>query len=217
MSEDTRARRSYDGTRRRERSAETRARIIEAAASAFLERGYTGATIPYIAEKAGVAVETVYRSASGKAGLLEAAVQAAVAGGVDRAEVPVDSRPALKRVIDEPDPRRKLEAYVRSVTGTWRRAGPLLRVLAAAASTDPALEDLRAGHDGFRRAGMGRFAHSLAEADALAEDVSEEMAGDILFTLCAQANYDSLVGLLGWSEDRYRAWLTSTLASTLLR
>jgi hypothetical protein len=56
-----------------------------------------------------VAVETVYRAATGKAGLLEAAVQASLAGGVERAKLPVEQRPGIRRVIEEPDPRRQLE------------------------------------------------------------------------------------------------------------
>ena len=73
--------RRCDGTRRRERAARTRAQIVEAAARLFVERGYAATTIPAIAAEADVAVETVYRSATGKAGLLADAVRAAVAGG----------------------------------------------------------------------------------------------------------------------------------------
>ena len=54
---------------------------MAAAARVFLEHGYAGATIPAIAAEAGVALQTVYRAAPSKAGLLEAAVTAAVAGG----------------------------------------------------------------------------------------------------------------------------------------
>lgn len=96
----------------------TRVRIVEAAHRVFVERGYAGATIPRIAAEAGVAVETVYRSASGKSGLLAAAVQAALAGGAQRAEVPVEQRPAIRQVIDEPDPRRQLQAYAATQPGS---------------------------------------------------------------------------------------------------
>jgi AcrR family transcriptional regulator len=91
------SRRTYDSTRRREQAARTRERIVEVAGRLFEERGYAGTTIPEIAREAGVAVETVYRSASGKAGLLADAVRAAVAGGVERAGVPVTERIAAER------------------------------------------------------------------------------------------------------------------------
>ena len=146
MSENARGKRRYDGSRRRDQATQTRTRIIAAAAQVFLERGYAGATIPAIAAEAGVAVETVYRAATGKAGLLAAAVQVALAGGVERAELPVEQREGIRRVIEETDPRRQLAAYAATQPGVWSRVGPLLRVLDAAAGTDDTLVELRENH-----------------------------------------------------------------------
>jgi hypothetical protein len=53
-------------------------------------------------------VETIYRTFDGKAALFKAAVEAAIAGGTERAERPVEERPAIRVVMEEPDPRRKL-------------------------------------------------------------------------------------------------------------
>ena len=69
MSEEARPKRRYDTTGRRVRAEATRDRVVEAASRVFLARGYTGATIPAIAAEAGVALQTVYRAAPGKAGL----------------------------------------------------------------------------------------------------------------------------------------------------
>lgn len=182
----------------------------------FLERGYVGATIPRIAAEAGVAVETVYRSASGKAGLLAAAVQAALAGGAERAEVPVEQRPAIRRVIEETDPRRQLRAYAATQPGVWGRVGPLLHVLDVAATTDPALVELRDRHAAQRLDGLRRFAALLAERGALRPGLDVERAADILWTVCAQANYDSLVTARGWTPEEYRDWLADTLIAALL-
>src|SRR4051794_2398198 len=111
MSENARPRRRYDAPRRRERAAGTRRRIIDAATRLFLERGYVGTTIPAVAVEAGVAVETVYRSAGGKAELLAAAVQAALAGGAERAELPVEKRPGVRRGIEGPHPPPQLRPH----------------------------------------------------------------------------------------------------------
>lgn len=191
-------------------------KVIEAAARVFLERGYAGATIPRIAAEAGVAVETVYRSASGKAGLLAAAVQAALAGGVERAEVPVEQRPGIRRVIEETDPRRQLLAYAATQPGVWGRVGPLLRVLDVAATTDDALVELRERHAAQRLTGLRRFAALLAERGALRPGLGVDRAADILWTVCAQANYDSLVTARGWTPEEYRDWVADTLANSLL-
>ncbi|MQA81493.1 MAG: TetR family transcriptional regulator [Streptosporangiales bacterium] len=216
MSENARPRRRYDATKRREHAARTRATIVTAAARLFVERGYAGTTIPAIAAEAGVAVETVYRSASGKAGLLAAAVQAALAGGVERAEVPVDERPGIRRVIEETDPVRQLWLYAATQPGVWGRVGPLLRVLDAAAGSDESLAELQAKHAAQRLHGMRRFAGLLAERGALRPDVSADRAADILWTVCAQASYDSLVTDRGWAPEEYRDWIAEVLAAALL-
>jgi AcrR family transcriptional regulator len=216
MSEPARPHRRYDGSRRREQATQTRTKIIDAAARLFLEHGYAGATIPAIAAEAGVAVETVYRSASGKAGLLAAAVQAALAGGVERAEVPVEQRAGIRRVVEEKDPRRQLAAYAATQPGVWSRVGPLLRVLDAAATTDDALVELRESHARQRLSGLRRFADLLAQNHALRPGLTAERAADVIWTVCAQANYDALVTTRGWSENDYRDWLTQTLVSSLL-
>jgi AcrR family transcriptional regulator len=216
MTEDARPRRRYNAPKRRAHAAQTRTKIIEAAGRVFLARGYAGATIPRIAAEADVAVETVYRSAAGKAGLLEAAVQAALAGGVERADVPVEQRPGIRRVIEETDPRRRLAAYAATQPGVWSRVGPLLRVLDAAATTDDALMALRDKHAKQRLDGLRRFAALLAERGSLRPGLSVNRAADIIWTVCAQANYDSLVTSRGWTHEEYRDWLADTLANALL-
>lgn len=95
MVETARPKRRYDASGRRARAAQTRADVIGADRRVFLERRYAGATIPRIAAEAGVAVETVYRAAAGKAGLLEAAVQASKAFS--------DQRWTIHRVVAEGD------------------------------------------------------------------------------------------------------------------
>ena len=216
MAESARPRRRYDASRRREQAARTRIRIIEAAARVFLDHGYARATIPAIAAAAGVAVETVYRSAGGKAGLLAAAVQAALAGGGGRAEQPVEQGVGIRRVIQESDPHCQLTAYAATQPGVWSRVGPLLRVLEAAAAGDRALVDLRERHAQQRLDGMSRFARLLAERGALRPDLTIQRAADLLWAICAQANYDALVNARGWSEQEYRDWLGDMLAAALL-
>ena len=215
MSENATPRRRYDSSRRREQAAQTRRRIIEAAARVFVERGYTGATIPLIAREAHVAVETVYRSTSGKAGLLREAIQASLAGGAERAELPVEQRPGIQRVIDETDPRRQIRAYAATQPGVWSRVGPLLRVLDQAAG-DPELAVLRADLAEQRLNGLIGFATLLAERGALKADLTIDRARDLIWTLCAQANYDALVTARQWSHTEYREWLSETLAAALL-
>ena len=216
MSEDARPRRRYDATLRTRRAGQTRARILEAAQRAFLARGYAGATIPSIATEAGVAVETIYRAAPGKAGLLAIVVEAALAGGSENAALAVEARPGIRRVIEEKDPVRKLQLYASTQPGVYGRAGGILRVLDEAAPSTPELADLRDGYAERRLAGMRHLGSQLAERGALRTGLSPERAADILVTVCSRANYDSLVIDRGWTPRAYRDWVADTLVRTLL-
>src|SRR6266508_2906360 len=159
------------------------------------------------AQAAGVVVETIYRGFGGKAGLFKAVLEAAVAGGIARAQVPVEQRPAIRAMIDETDPRRQLEGYAATQPGIHARVGPLTRVLAGAAATDPELANVLREMEDFRLAGMGRFAQLLADRGALRADLSVEHARDILWALASHTTYDQLVTQRGWSPEQYQTWL----------
>jgi TetR/AcrR family transcriptional regulator, regulator of autoinduction and epiphytic fitness len=216
MTDDVKPRRAYRSTRRAEQSAQTRRDIVMAAGGLFRERGYTGASMPAIAEAAGVAVETLYRAFGSKAGLFRAVVEAALAGGAARADTPVEERPAVRAIVEEPDPRRQVELYAATQPGIHRRAGPLLRTLLGAAGTDPELRGLWDQMEEWRLTGQGRFVGMLAERGALRPDLDVEEARDVLWTLCSLANYDLLVTARGWSDDRYERWLATSLRAALL-
>jgi AcrR family transcriptional regulator len=216
MSENARPKRRYDGSGRRRQAEATRAKVVAAATRVFLRHGYAGATIPAIAAEAGVALQTVYRAAPGKAGLLAAAVSAAVAGGFERSLTPVEERPAIRAVIAEKDPRRKLALYAHTQPGIWSRVGPLLRVLDIAAASEPDLRRVQEEQDAPRRAGLTQLARSLQDRGVLREGLTPEQAADIIVALGSQATYDSLVIKSGWTNDQYEAWLTDTLQHSLL-
>lgn len=216
MSGSARPKRRYDSAGRRRQAEETGARVVAAATRVFLEHGYAGATIPAIAAEAGVSLQTVYRAAPGKAGLLAAAVTAAVAGGSARAAVPAEERPAIRAIIDERDPSKQLQLYAHTQPGIWQRVGPLLRVLAAAALSEPDLRKLQQEQDSERHAGLSRFVQLLEEHGALRKDLTREHAADIIMTLGSLATYDSLVATRRWTHDQYETWLADTLQHCLL-
>jgi AcrR family transcriptional regulator len=201
---------------RQEQAAATRRKIVDAALSAFLEHGYSGATMQKIAASAGVVVETIYRAFDGKPALFRAAVEAAVAGGTRRAERPAEQRSAIRAVIDEPDPRRKLERYADTQPGIHERLAPLYRTLAEAAALEPELGSIRGELEIQRLEGMGRFAEHLIETGALRRGMDVDQARDILWTINSHEVHRMLVTERGWSRQQYRDWLARTLACGLL-
>jgi AcrR family transcriptional regulator len=216
MTDDVKRPRAYRSQRRTAQAAQTRLDILGAAGKLFRDRGYAGASLPALAAEAGVAVETIYRAFGSKAGLFKAVVEAAVAGGSTRADAPVEERPAIRAIIEEPDRRRALALYAATQPGIHRRSGPLLRALRDAAATDRELRRLWDEIERARLDGQGRFAGMLAGRGALKSGVSVEEARDIVWTLCSLAVRDLLVEERGWSEDRYLGWLTESLTHQLL-
>jgi AcrR family transcriptional regulator len=216
MTEDVKPRRRYESTRRQEQAAQTRRDILAAAGTLFRDQGYAATSMPSIAAEAGVVVETVYRAFGSKAGLFRAVVESALAGGPTRADVPVEDRPSIRAVIEEPDPRRQVALYAATQPGIHRRAGPLLRALRDAAGTDNELRRLWDEMEAWRLEGQGRVAGMLAERGALRHGLSVEEARDVVWTLCSLAVHDLLVIERGWSYERYESWLASALIRELL-
>ena len=216
MSEEVKPRRKYDSRRRREQAERTRRDIVMAALELFVERGYVGTTMSDIADAAGVAVETVYRAFSSKALVFKSAVEAAVAGGAERAEVEAEERPAIRAVVEETDPRRQLELYAATQPDIHARMGPLLRVLKAAAALDDALTEVWTELEDHRLAGMQRFAQLLADRGALRSGMSVTDARDLLWALNSHELHEKLVVHRGWPPKQYQTWLATALAAALL-
>ena len=215
MTERVKPRRRYESPRRTAQAEQTRRDIVTAAGRLFRERGY-GVPLAEIAREAGVVVETVYRIFGTKAGLFAAAVEALLAGGASRAEVPVGERPAIRAIREEPDPRKQVAGYAATQPGIHRRAGPLLRALRDAKGSNPELGRLWDEMEARRLDGQGRFVRMLAERGALRPGLAADAGTDIAWTLCSLAVYDSLVLDRGWSSERYQSWLTDALVRELI-
>jgi len=173
--------------------------------------------MPKIAAEAGIVVETIYRAFGSKAALFRAVIESALAGGSERAETPPAERPAIRAVIDETDPHRKLELYAATQPGVHGRSGPLYRVLIAAADSDPELRDVLDAMEARRLHGLAELASQLAEGRALRSDLSVEKARDIIWTLCSTPVHDLLVRQRGWTAETYQHWLAAALRRELLQ
>ena len=215
MTDEVKTRRRYDSRRRREQAEQTRADILTAAGRLFRDRGYP-VPMTAIATEAGVVVETVYRAFGSKAALFRAVIEALLAGGVARANVPVEDRPAIRAIREEVDPLSQVALYAATQPGIHRRAGPLLISLRNAQGTDSELARLWTELEASRHSGQGRFVAMLAERKALRSDRSVAEATDLLWALTSVAVYEMLVTERGWSADQYERWLAASLSRELL-
>ena len=207
--------RRYRSSLRSEQTAAGRRRILDAAGALFREHGYLGTTIAQIAAAAGVSTQSVYNMAGGKAELLKAVYDAAVAG--DDEPVPMAERPGIQAMIAAPDPRQALALYARLGREIAQRTHRLVTVILAQAATgDAALTEFAAQIEAQRAIGTAATARHLASRFGLRAGLSEQAAADILWTLTAPDIAERLITQRNWPWDTYERWLADAMASSLL-
>jgi len=207
-------RRGYDSPRRREQAAETRRKILDAAEQLFTRDGYAAIAMPAIADRAGVALKTVYLAFGTKAGVLHGLWDVRLGG--DDQPVPVTERPWYRQLRETDDPDQLVRAAARQSRVTKDRAGDLLRIIRQAAVTEPALADLWDRIEFEFRAVLGGLAERLADLGSLAAGVDVARGTDLLWTLNHPDTWYLLVRQCGWTADAYEQWVGDTLSAQLL-
>ena len=207
--------RPYDNTRRRERAATTQLRIVTAARTLLVERGWAATTMASVAASAGVAVQTVYSSlGGGKAALAKRVWDVTIAGDLD--PVPLAARARAQEMRAEPDPVRLLALYAGLSRELYERLGPLARALRAAAAGDAEARGVEDATERERLAGTAAVAATLDARGALWPGLSAERAGHRLWELNGAEVADGLVLRCGWSLDEYEAWMAESMAAAVL-
>jgi AcrR family transcriptional regulator len=197
-----------------ERSAATYRKIIRAAREAFLGEGYNATTMVRIADRAGVAVQTVYFVFHTKGNLLNKVYEVAVLG--DRHPTPPEKTEWAQAAMSTSDGREALTAFVAGAAGILRRTAPLEAVVRTAAPTVPAVATTHRHGEELRVAGYRNFVTSLAERGLLPADGDEDEVTDVLLSLLGPHMYATLTGDRGWSHAHYVEWATRALPRLLL-
>ena len=204
-------RRRYDSTGRRERARAQREATLEQARALFLERGYATTTVEVIAERAGVSAATIYKSYGGKAGLVRSLCEAAMVG---EGPIPAHDRSAALRV--DADARTVIEGWATLLAEVSPRISPLLLLLSAAAESDGEAAALLREQEAARLERMDRNAQFLSDAGHLREGVTIAEARDVLW-LCSSAEFfDLLVLQRGWSPAQMGRFAAQTMTGALL-
>ena len=191
----------------RQRQAEaTRSLIVEAARQLFLEGGYTSTTIEAIADRAGVAVSTVYAIFSSKRGILR----------LIREEWHRQThiQDFLAEDQTELEPATRLENLAVATRWQWQLGAEVIAIYRSAAAADrEAAAELAEALAG-RRKGLDTFTWSLAVHVRPGLDVPRACA--ILRALCQVELYEELVARSGWTAQAYQNWLAAALKRELL-
>jgi AcrR family transcriptional regulator len=212
MPEPVKRKRAYSSVVRREQAAQTRARILDAAADLFLAEGYARTTIRAIAELACVAPDTVYATFGSKARVLTAVI--------DRRLVPDDSvanvteRPEAQAVRAERDQRHQLELFAEFITAISSDLRPVFEILRTASAVEPEMAAVLKEMDEFRLQNMYRYAQWVAARGPLRVDTRR--AGEIMWAFASPDVGRMLCDELGWTQAQHAAWLADVLIRTLL-
>src|SRR5580658_2901186 len=131
----TPVKRRYDATRRRQAAARTRSAILDSARQLFTERGYAATSMTAIADRAGVALDTVYAAVGRKPELARLLIETAISG-TDQA-IPAEQRDYVRAIQAAPDAETKIAVYAAAITAIAPRMALVLGIIQQAAAGEP--------------------------------------------------------------------------------
>ena len=203
-----RPRRPYHSLARERQAEESRQRILDAARSLFLKRGYAGTTVDAIAEGAGLSPKTVTAVFGSKIGVLTELVRPSTFGQ--------RYQQLLERLQTEADPVQRVALTASITCQVYDALAPELDLLRGAASIAPELTELARQVEARRREYQGRLITYLISRGILRQGLQPEEATDELWALSSYDLYRLLVVERGWASERYETWLANVLLQRLL-
>ncbi|MEN3533479.1 helix-turn-helix domain-containing protein [Microbispora sp. ZYX-F-249] len=199
--------------KRAERSRRTREKIIEAARELFVAQGYGATSLQEVADRAGVAVQTVYFVFGNKRTLFKDVVDTSIAG--DAEPVATMDREWFRAACAAPTAAGQLRAHVRGTGEILGRVAPLIPMIESAGAADPQIAAQWPDGPDPRYVVQHAAARALVAKPGARPGVSAEMAADLLFCLLSPQLYLLFVQDRGWSPDRWEEWAYNTLAAQL--
>ena len=196
-------------TLRQRQAQATRSDIAAAARRLFEQGGYVDTSMAQIAEEAGVAVQTVYKSMGSKAAILMALV--------DVIDEEADTHALQADLVSARDAGALVRAGVRLTRQIQERCGDIIRAIASAAPVDADAAAVLAEGERRHRDGTAALARRLHALGALRDGVSAEDAAVRFSLMTSRHAYGELVGDRGWSFDQAAAWIERSLTTELLR
>jgi AcrR family transcriptional regulator len=187
-------RRRYSSPLRAAQADRTRAQVLAAAAACFEESGWAGTTVAAIAERAGVAVETIYSGFGSKKALLRQVIDVAVVG--DSEPVPLAEREVFTRLGDGARDAR-IDAGIAMLTDIHGRLAKVWRAVGEAAASDPEIDGWRVHWDEGRRVDTRRSIELI-----LGEPI-DDVTLDLLWGILSHEFYAMLVFDRGLDRGQY--------------
>jgi len=200
-------------SKRTEKAQETRRRITQAATDLFIEDGYGATNLQDIADRAGVAVQTIYFVFGNKRALLKELVDTTIAG--DTEPVATLDRPWFTGAVAAATAEEMLTAYVPGSSAVLARVSPIMRVLEAAVANDPEVAALWPQDEDLRYVVQRAAADAFVTKPGARKGLTADEAADLLYGILSPELYLLFVRDRGWSHDRWVEWAGQTLRTQL--
>jgi AcrR family transcriptional regulator len=185
--------------------------MLDAAYELFCERGFRATTLAAVADRAGVAVQTIYFTFHSKDALLQEVHNQTVLG---RDPVPPQQQPWYRAAVAEPDARQAITDVVEGVATILARVAPMLPVFHAVAG-DTAGEVYRQA-ERLRWDGMHDLTlNVLLKKAPIRSGLDPTQAVGLVYVLLGPQAYRSFVLDAGWSPQEWITWTANALVRDL--
>lgn len=205
--------RRYSSAQRTAQAADTRRSVLVAARELFVERGYADVGVGEIAQRAGVNLDTVYRSVGRKPQLLLAVIDQ-ILGSSDE-PLPAEQRDYVIAVRAAVTAEAKLRTYADALASLMPRLAPLFAALRQAAASDAECASVDKELADRRARNMRLLAAELRATGRLRTDLDDDRVADLIWSTNAPQWYD-LVASRGWSSEDYADALCDIWSRVLL-
>ena len=167
-----------------------------------------------MADRSGVALDTVYAAVGRKPLLVRLLVETAISS-TDQA-VPAEQRAYVQRIQAATTARDKLAIYAAAVVDIQGRLAPIIRALEAAAASEPELATIWREISERRARNTKLFATDLIKTGEVRAELAVDRVADVVWAMNGPELYTLLVEQRGWSPGALEAWLADAWARLLL-
>jgi AcrR family transcriptional regulator len=200
-------------TKRAEKAQQTRQRMLQAARELFVEHGYGATTLQDVADRAGVAVQTIYFTFGNKRTLLKELVDITIVG--DDQPIATMDRPWFRDAMATDTAEAHLRAHIAGTRAILDRVAPITAMLTAAAHSDPDIATLWPQDTDLRYTVQSTAARAMMAKPGARADITAEHAADLLYGILSPELYLLFVRERGWSPEQWEHWALATLRSQL--
>ena len=201
--------RQYVSDLRTQAADVTKGRVLNAAKTLFVRHGIDKVSIAQIAERAGVAVSTVYALYKSKEGILRGLMSAALFGS--------RFQEAQAKLAGVTDPVRLVMLTAHVARAIYEAESSELGLMRGASAFSPALRKLEQEFEKLRFDMQEERIRLLFSHSKQRRGLGLDEARRILWMYTSRDVYRMLVHEGGWTPDQYQQWLSDTLVNALVR